>query len=112
MNLVKCILLSILEMTSIDENNPTMTSDDSDAPVEVTTKTSKMEKTKKKKKKGTKRRIKYTLATEGDDDDGEHQQPKGKRFDEESALTHLIFGDDDEYLEELTTVATTDKRVD
>lgn len=97
-------------MTSIDENNAGIASDvdgndDSDAPVEVTTKTSKME--KKRKKKGSKRRIKYTLATEEDNE----QDSKGKRFDEESALTHLIFGDDDDYLDELTTVATTDKRV-
>lgn len=92
-------------MTSIDENIPTITSDESDAPVEVTTKTSKTE--KKRKKKSTKRRIKYTLATEEDNE----QDSKAKRFDEESALTHLIFGDDDEYLEELTTVATTSKQV-
>jgi predicted RNA-binding protein len=78
--------------------------DDDDAPVEVVTKTSKTEK-KKKMKKNTKRRIKYTLATEDEDN------PKDKRLDEESALTHLVFGDDDDYLEELTSAATTDKQV-
>jgi hypothetical protein len=96
-------------MTSIDENIKTVQSDidddDVDAPVEMTTRTSKME--KKKKKKNTKRRIKYTLATEEDND----ENPNEKQLDEESALTHLVFGDDDDYLEELTSAATTDKRV-
>lgn len=76
--------------------------DDSDAPVEITTKTSKTEKRKKPKK----RRIKYTLATEEDNEANE------KNFDEESALTHLIFGDDDDYLEEITSVAKTKKQID
>ncbi len=93
-------MFSILEMVSIVEN--IKTEDDSDAPVEVTTKTSKNE--KRKKKKNTKRRIKYTLANEDD-------HPNHKRLDDESALTHLVFGDDDDYLEELTSVATTDKQV-
>lgn len=78
--------------------------DDSDAPVEMTTKTAKIEK-KKKKKKSNKRRLKYTLATE--DDHGLDQ----KRLDEESALTHLVFGDDEDYVEEITTVAKTIKEV-
>ncbi len=86
-----------LEMVSVIENiNTDNDNDDSDAPVEITTKTSKT-----KKKKNTKRRIKYTLATEDDDDD-----PNEKHLDEESALTHLVFGDDDDYLEELTSGAT------
>jgi hypothetical protein len=90
-------------MVSVIENINTDDDNDSDAPVEVTTKTSKTE--KKKKKKTTKRRIKYTLATEEDAD------PNEKRLDEESALTHLVFGDDDDYLEELTSGATTTKQV-
>jgi hypothetical protein len=88
-------------MVSVIENI-NMDNDDSDTPIEVTTKTSKTEKKKKKK-----RRIKYTLATEEDDDNNTN----GKHLDEESALTHLIFGDDDDYLEELTSVAKTDKQV-
>ncbi len=85
-----------LEMVSVIENiNTDNDNDDSDAPVEITTKTSKT-----KKKKNTKRRIKYTLATEDDDDRND------KHLDEESALTHLVFGDDDDYLEELTSGAT------
>ncbi|CAF1286179.1 unnamed protein product [Rotaria sp. Silwood1] len=93
-------------MVSLLENIDTVNADnadDSDAPIEVTTKTSKVEKKKKKKKK-TKRRIQYTLATEEDND------PNDKHLDEESALTHLVFGDDDDYLDELTSRATTDKQ--
>ena len=74
--------------------------EDSDVPVEITTKTSKIETRKKKKKKsGNKRRIKYNLATE------EGHDLEKKRLDEESALTHLVFGDDDDYLEEITSAA-------
>lgn len=93
-------------MVSLVENIHTVhddNADDSDAPVEVTTKTSKDE--KKKRKKKTKRRIQYKLATEEDDD------PNEKHVDEESALTHLVFGDDDEYLEELTKKPTKHKQV-
>ncbi|CAF0906716.1 unnamed protein product [Adineta ricciae] len=92
-------------MVSIDENIKTESydDDDSDAPLEITTKTSKTE--KKKKKKSNKRRIKYTLATEDDD------KPHSKRADEESALTHLVFGDDDDYLEEITSSTTKTKQV-
>ena len=78
--------------------------DDSDAPLEVTTKTSKVEK-RKKKKKNNKRRIKYNLATDDD------QNLEQKHVDEESALTHLVFGDDEEYLDELTSANTSDKKV-
>jgi hypothetical protein len=98
-------------MVSVIENIQTVHTDndddddDSDAPVEITTKTSKTE--KKKKKIHTKRRIKYTLATEEDDDD----HPNEKRLDEESALTHLVFGDDDDYLEEITSRTKTNKQV-
>lgn len=80
--------------------------DDSDAPLEVTTKTSKVEKRKKKnKKKSNKRRLKYNLATDKDQDLHE------KRVDEESALTHLVFGDDEEYLDELISATSPDKKV-
>jgi hypothetical protein len=78
--------------------------DDSDAPVEITSKTSKIEK-KKKKKKTNKRQLKYTLATDDDHD------LDRKNLDEESALTHLVFGDDDDYLEDLNSIATIDKQV-
>ncbi|CAF3330442.1 unnamed protein product [Rotaria socialis] len=96
-------------MVSLIENIDTSNvddADDSDAPIEVTTKTSKDEKKKKKKKNKTKRHIQYTLATEQDD------HPNKKRIDEESALTHLVFGDDDDYLGEITSKAETHKRTD
>ncbi|CAF0783944.1 unnamed protein product [Adineta steineri] len=90
-------------MVSVIENiNVNNSEDDSDAPVEVTTKTSK---TKTRKKKTVKRRVKYTLATEEDNELNE------KHVDEESALTHLVFGDDDDYLEELTSAAGKDKPI-
>ncbi len=90
-------------MENIDTIKSDIDEDDLDAPIEIMTKTSKTE--KKKKKKNPKRRIKYTLATEEEDDS------HAKRFDEESALTHLVFGDDDDYLEELTSTAKTNKQV-
>lgn len=96
-------MVSLVEnIDSVNVDN----ADDSDAPIEVTTKTSKTEnKQKKQKKKKTKRRIQYTLATEQDDD------PNEKPIDEESALTHIVFGDDDEYLEDITIKAKKDKQV-
>ena len=100
------LLLSIVEMVSLDENPDTSNinnADYSDAPIEVTTKTSKTE--KKKKKKKTKRRIKYATTTK------ENNDRNDKYLDEESSLTHLVFGDDDDYLEELTSKATGDERV-
>lgn len=85
-------------MDKVDDNT------DSDAPVEVTSKTSKVEK-RKKKKKTVKRQIKYTLATDDDQQDTDE-----KRIDEESALTHLVFGDDEDYVEELKTTTATNNQ--
>lgn len=97
-------------MTSLMENIRTKeeNDDDSDAPVEMTTKISKVEnktteRKKKKKKSKTQRQLKYTLATDEDHDIDQ------KRLDEESALTHLVFGDDDDYVEEITAVAKSTK---
>ena len=96
-------MVSLIE--NIDTSKLDNGDDDSDAPIEVTTKTSKDEKKTKKNKKKTKRRIQYTLATDNDNDLNE------KRLDEESALTHLVFGDEDDYLEEITSKAATHKQV-
>jgi hypothetical protein len=88
----------MLTMEKIDSTVYPSDEEDSQAPVELTTRTGKNEK-KNKRKKSNKRRLKYTLATDKDDD---HDQ---KRIDEETALTHLVFGDDDDYVEEVTASA-------
>ena len=83
-----------------DEDND----DDDEAPLEITTKTSKVQKIRTKRKPN-KKKIKYTL---GAGDEGPLQT---HNLDEETALTHLVFGDDEDYLDELTSVAKPRKKV-
>ena len=78
--------------------------DNDDAPLEITTKTSKVQKTKKKRKP-SKQKLKYTLGA------GDEGSLETRNVDEETALTHLVFGDDDEYLDELTSVAKPRRKV-
>ena len=78
--------------------------EDNEAPLEITTKTSKVQKTKQKRKP-SKQKLKYTLGA------GDEGALETQHLDEETALTHLVFGDDDEYLDELTSVAKPRKKV-